>query len=136
MIRSPLGSAAYWVKWATFDAERADKEWALLSEPSANPAYLPQFAVDTVLGHTKWTLRRYSRGDAIADLGQHIPGLLDAWELSNRLAADVCREHGITTCRDWVFELSNLNHYNWCFWLVGLPLPLESRMTSGTVCWR
>ncbi|NVM78451.1 hypothetical protein FHW83_004279 [Duganella sp. SG902] len=47
------------------------------------------------------------------------------WELSNRLAEAVCKEHNLNTCRDWIFELSNLNHYNWCFWLVGLALTLE-----------
>jgi hypothetical protein len=31
----------------------------------------------------------------------------------------------LQTCRDWNFSLSNLNHYNWCFWLVGLALALE-----------
>lgn len=27
--------------------------------------------------------------------------------------------------RSWVFDLHNLNHYNWCFWLVGLALSLN-----------
>ena len=70
-------------------------------------------------------LRRYSRGDAITELAQHFTGLLNAWELSNRLAEAICQEHGLKTCRDWTFSLSNLNHYNWCFWLVGLALALE-----------
>ncbi len=50
--------------------------------------------------------------------------MLDAWELSNQLSAEVCREHDLKTCRDWDFSLTNLNHYNWCFWLVGLALVL------------
>jgi hypothetical protein len=67
----------------------------------------------------------YSSGAPIRDLSQHFPGLLDAWALSNRLSDEVCKEHGWQTCRDWDFSLSNLNHYNWCFWLVGLALALE-----------
>jgi hypothetical protein len=70
-------------------------------------------------------IRCYSRGDPIRDLAQHFSGLLDAWELSNKLAAEICAEHKLTTCRDWTFELAHLNHYNWCFWLVGLALALE-----------
>jgi hypothetical protein len=45
--------------------------------------------------------------------------------LSNRLSDEICKEHNLQTCRDWDFNLSNLNHYNWCFWLVGLGLCLE-----------
>jgi hypothetical protein len=37
--------------------------------------------------------------------------------------SDDARAH--TDPRAWVFALSNLNHYNWCFWLVGLALALE-----------
>jgi len=70
-------------------------------------------------------MRCYSFGEPICDLSQYFPGVLDAWELSNELASDICREHKLKTCRDWTFELSNLNHYNWCFWLVGLALALE-----------
>jgi hypothetical protein len=67
---------------------------------------------------------QYSRGDPIRDLAQHFAGLLDAWELSNRLSDEICRQHNLKTCRDWTFELSNLNHYNWCFWLIGLALEI------------
>src|SRR5690606_6962558 len=31
----------------------------------------------------------------------------------------------LATCRNWVFDLSNLNHYQWCFGLIGLALALE-----------
>jgi hypothetical protein len=41
------------------------------------------------------------------------------------LSDEICKEHDLKTCRDWDFSLSNLNHYNWCFWLVGLALTLE-----------
>jgi len=73
----------------------------------------------------RYMLTLYSSGAPIRDLPQHFPSLLDAWALSNRLSDEVCKEHGWPTCRDWDFSLSNLNHYNWCFWLVGLALALE-----------
>lgn len=42
------------------------------------------------------------------------------------------KDEELAACKDdhpdpraWVFELSSLNHYNFCFWLVGLALSLE-----------
>ncbi|WP_080942475.1 PoNe immunity protein domain-containing protein, partial [Pseudomonas fluorescens] len=44
---------------------------------------------------------------------------------SNRTSEVICAENNLQTCRDWTFELTNLNHYIWCFWLVSLALVLE-----------
>ncbi|MDQ5944738.1 MAG: hypothetical protein QG592_925 [Pseudomonadota bacterium] len=117
MIRAPLGECAYWEKWTEFASGHIQKKWSLLELPSSNPEFDPQFAFQLAKQISELLVLRYSRGDLIRELGQHFPGLLDAWELSNKLAADICR--------DWTFELSNLNHYNWCFWLVGLALALD-----------
>lgn len=125
MIRAPWGDLDYWTKRVGFDGEVVVQNWTLLGKPSQNPVYDPQFSFDLAERQVRLLLRRYSRGDPIRELSQHFPGLLDAWELSNQLAAEVCREHSVSTCRDWDFRLSNLNHYNWCFWLVGLGLALE-----------
>lgn len=125
MIRATWGDAAYWDSRITKDAEWIEKANQLLSESSRNPIYDPQFSYDLSRDYLRVLLRRYSRGDPIHDLAQHFGGLLDAWELSNRLSDEVCKEHHLQTCRDWDFSLSNLNHYNWCFWLVGLALSLE-----------
>ena len=125
MIRAPLGENDYWDEWVVYGTERIRKEWQLTSEPSQNPEYESQYTFDIGIGSIRLLLKRYSRGDSIRDLPQHFPGLLDAWELSNHLSDEVCKEHGWQTCRDWDFSLSNLNHYNWCFWLVGLALALE-----------
>jgi len=125
MIRSPIGDREFWKKWTDYGAERLEKEWTLIRAPSQNPVYDPQYTFDTSLGSARLLIRLYSSGAPIRDLPQHFPGLLDAWELSNRLSDEVCQAHGLPTCRDWDFSLSNLNHYNWCFWLVGLALALE-----------
>jgi hypothetical protein len=53
------------------------------------------------------------------------PGVLEAWELSNKLSDEVCKSLNLTSCRDWTFDLADLNHYVWCFWLVGLAIALE-----------
>jgi len=147
MTRAPWGDQEYWDKRVEFDSEAASNSWVLLKQPSKNPAYDPQYSFKLVERYLRQILRQYSRGDPIRDLAQHFFGLLEAWELSNRLAdelnaqlelgqgwdhrhlamapqvSDDARAH--TDPRAWVFALSNLNHYNWCFWLVGLALALE-----------
>lgn len=126
MIRAPMGDLAYWEYWTSFDQGTVDKNIEQCNHPPKNPRYRPQFVWDIAKSDIlRLTLRRYSRGDPIPDLAQYFPGLLDAWELSNRLSDEICKEHHMQTCRAWTFALSDLNHYNWCFWLVGLALALE-----------
>lgn len=125
MIRASMGDQAYWDKRVAFLSDAVAQKIEMLKSSSANPVYDPQFSFDLAKYHANLILRRYSRGDSIRELSQHFPGLLDAWELSNRLSAEICAEHNLQTCRDWTFSLSDLNHYNWCFWLVGLALALE-----------
>jgi len=98
---------------------------AALSEPSKNPTYDPQYALDLAFEHLRLILERYSRGDRLVRGGSLIDDLITAWEMSNRLSVELCAGRRLSSCRSWTFELANLNHYNWCFWLVGLALALE-----------
>lgn len=147
MIRAPLGDQKWWDKWTDYRIHNLQKEWKRISEPSKNPGYRPQYILDTSFEQLRVLLTCYSRGDAIIDLPQYFNGLLDAWELSDKLAdelkaglkpgqgwdhrelltspivSDDTRAHNDP--RSWIFDLKNLNHYNWCFWLVGLALLLE-----------
>lgn len=125
MIRDSIGDVAYWDKWVEFGALRTKKMMLALSKPSKNPVYDPQYSFDASVEAIRLIFERYSRGDGIYSLGGEFPCFLDAWELSEKLASRVCVEHGLQTCRDWDFNFTNLNHYNWCFWLVGLALALE-----------
>lgn len=125
MTRAPLGDPAYWTDRIDFDSKLIAENLVALNKPSVNPVYDPQFCFNLAERYRRLILRCYSRGDPITALGQHFVGLLDTWELSNRLADEVCRTHHLKTCRDWIFDLANLNHYNWCFWLVGLALTLD-----------
>lgn len=125
MIRDSMANQSYW-------RERVDKDFAwiekadkLLSEPSKNPVYDPQFSFDLSRDVLRLMLRCYSQGDSVSEIGQLFPKLLDTWELSNDLSVGVCAEHNLKTCRDWVFDLADLNHYIWCFWLIGLALVLQ-----------
>lgn len=148
MIRAPMGDQKYWDEGVSYGENQIPKKWELIRQPSKNPAYDPQFTFDTAKSTIfRYILRRYSRGDVIRDLAQPFVGLLDAWELSNKLAAELNANlkpgegwghrhlvtapvaikdtRGHTDPRSWIFELSWINHYNWCFWLVGLALALE-----------
>jgi hypothetical protein len=125
MIRAQFGEQQYWEDRLDHWKDAIERSWKRISEPSKNPVYRPQYVFDTSIFQLRLLLTSYSFGAPISDLSQHFPGLLNAWEFSNRLSDEVCKEHGLQSCRDWDFSLSNLNHYNWCFWLVGLALSLE-----------
>ncbi|HUX89571.1 MAG TPA: PoNe immunity protein domain-containing protein [Gallionellaceae bacterium] len=142
-----MGNQAYWDKWTNFCKETINKDLAQLEIPSKNLTCRPQFVWGLSKEYPRWIITRYSRGDPIRDLNQHFTGLMDTWELSNKLTAELNiqlrpsegwdhrhlliapqpsddpRSH--SDPRAWVFDLANLNHYNWCFWLVGLALSLE-----------
>lgn len=125
MIRASLGDISYWQKWESFRIKTIHEEERIFQSPSSNPGYRPQYVLNNVQHRLRYMITLYSQGSAVHDLSQHFAGLLDAWELSNRLSSEFCRENSLTTCRDWDFSLQNLNHYNWCFWLIGLALALE-----------
>ena len=147
MTRAPMGNQAYWIEWTGHREKRIQEEVVRISQPSANPTYRPQYVWHNVQNRLRYILTLYSNGSCISDLAQHFTSLLDAWELSNQLAAAVNsqlrpgegwdhRHLGTAALisndprshndpRAWDFVLSNLNHYNWCFWLVGLALTLE-----------
>lgn len=125
MIRAPLGNQAYWDKRVRFSKENIAKDVAQIQLPSKNPVYRPQFIWDLSIAYARLAITEFSMGESLAGLPQHLVKAIDAWELSNKLASEICKEHNLATCRDWDFSLNNLNHYNWCFWLVGLGLCLE-----------
>lgn len=146
MIRAPIGDNIYWDGRIARFEKAIEENLSTLSQPSKNPAYGPQFWFDHSQHVTRLILLCYSRGDSIRELTQYFEGLLDAWELSNKLATElnanlkpgegwdhnhlltsavmVNDSRGHTDPRSWIFELNWLNHYNWCFWLLGLALAL------------
>lgn len=115
----------YWDKWSKFLDKAISRSLASAKGPSENPAYDPQFNFNTAFYCRDSMLFRYSKGDGMDEVACHFSDLLDSWERSNRLAETVCSKQGLKECRDWTFELSDLSHYNWCFWLVGLALTLS-----------
>ncbi|WP_051525410.1 PoNe immunity protein domain-containing protein [Methylobacillus glycogenes] len=148
MIRAPLGDLHYWNKWVEFGRKTTDERWQKISVPSKNPDFRPQYVFDLAKNIIfYYIVCRYSRGDNVHELAESFPGLLEAWELSNQLAAElnaalkpgqgwdyrrafgpprVTKDpRGHNDPRSWAFDLHNLNHYNWCFWLVGLALSLN-----------
>ena len=122
MIRAPMGDRLYWserIKNRWRSIEMAEEE---LKKPPVVRQYEAQYVWNYTLDHPRQTLTQYSNGDLGAALYNPFPKVLDAWELSNREAQAICERESLKSCRDWSFELSDLQHYNWCFWLVGLAL--------------
>lgn len=125
MIRAPMGDRHYWSeriknRWRSIEmAEEALKKLPVVTQ------YEAQYVWNYTSDHPRQTLTQYSNGDLVAALYNPFPKLLDAWELSNREAQTICEREGWNSCRDWSFELTDLEHYNWCFWLVGLALVLD-----------
>lgn len=147
MIRALLGDKTYWDSRVD-KLETAYRTASMsLNEPVKNPGYEPQYWFDQCQYLFRIMLLRYSRGDAIHELSSYFSGLLEAWELSNRLASELNKQlkpgerwdhrhllaaplvsadiRAHNDPRAWVFDLKNLNHYNWCFWLIGLALTLD-----------
>lgn len=124
-MRDALGEFDYWDERIRKDCVWLEKSSKLLSAPSKNPEYGPQFTFDISIDVIRFILQKYSRGDEISSLKYSFSMLFDMWELSERLSAEICAKHDLDVCRSWIFSLSVLNHYNWCFWLVGLALTLD-----------
>lgn len=125
MIRDSMAGEGYWDKWTKHCQENIAKNLEQIKKPPGNPLYRPQFVWDTSREVLRLVLRRYSQGGLVSEIAPLFPQLLDTWESSNDLAKSVCAENNLKTCRDWVFDLSDLNHYILCFWLVGLALVLD-----------
>jgi len=125
MIRAPLGNKAYWERAIANRLNSISMVEEALTKPAGAPTYRAEFVWGLTEDYPRQTLTQYSRGDAIPKLYNPFPKVLDAWELSNREAETIRSEHGLDNCRDWEFKLSDVQHYNWCFWLVGLALVFD-----------
>lgn len=125
MIRAPLGDKSYWERAISNGWNSISLVEEALTKPSGNPAYRAEFVWGLTQDHPRQTLTQYSRGDAIAQLYNPFPKVLDAWELSNREAEFIEREYKPKHVRAWAFRLDYLEHYNWCFWLVGLAMVFD-----------
>ncbi|MFV0482145.1 MAG: PoNe immunity protein domain-containing protein [Campylobacteraceae bacterium] len=145
MIRAPWGDKKYWDEKFVYFLKIISENLSIVSQPSKNPMYRPQFTFDTMLYHLRVMFIRYSRGDNISELPQYFSGLIDMWELSNKLAKELNEtlkkgegwdhrhisprlssdKRAHDDPRAWIFSLTYLNHYNLCFWLVGLAILLD-----------
>lgn len=122
MIRDKLGDSKYWARWTVFDDQTIAEVWAEMAQPSANPAFEPQFCFNQARRHWEAMLRRYSAGRPVSDLVPLFDGLLRAWERSVELGASVFTPEQKQLRNSWA---QNLDFYVCCFWVVGLALALD-----------
>ncbi len=122
MKRDVLFDADWHDRWVAYEVSAIVRFEEERRQPSGNAQFRPQFVYELAGKHLHLLLRRYSRGDAIAELRSHIPPLLDAWEEAERLGATVWSEELQFSRHAWTI---NLDFYIDCFWLTGLALALN-----------
>ena len=122
MIRDVRGTREYWDEWVGYADSRFREIAAIRNTPAKNNGYEPQYVFQIAQKNWHQILRRYSRGDAVTELAQYFPPLLDAWEEAERLGNPVWTPEQQYSRHAWAV---NLDHYIVCFWLVGLALALE-----------
>lgn len=122
MTRAQMGETPYWEEWCSYADEHIVRMRKQIAEPAGDPSYRPQYVFNLVRKHYEQMLRRYSRGDSVAELKKYFPPMLAAWKESERLGLTVWTEEQQYTRHAWAV---NLDHYIVCFWLVGLALSLE-----------
>jgi Domain of unknown function (DUF1910) len=120
--RDVLFDADWHDRWVAYEVSAIVRFEEERRQPSGNAQFRPQFVYELAGKHLHLLLRRYSRGDAIAELRSHIPPLLDAWEEAERLGATVWSEELQFSRHAWTI---NLDFYIDCFWLTGLALALN-----------
>ncbi|GAB2895506.1 hypothetical protein GCM10027093_33800 [Paraburkholderia jirisanensis] len=122
MTRDSLTTSAFWDHWIDHSHKRIESMWEKCKEPSGNLRYQPQYVFEISREYWQLMLERYSRGDAVGELAQYFPGLLDAWEESERLGAGVFTPEQQVSRHSWT---TNLDKYIVCFWLTGFALALD-----------
>jgi hypothetical protein len=125
MIRAPRGDKNYWNERVV----NRSRSIQMVEEDLKVPPVVTQYEAEYLWGYTEshlmLTLIHYSRGNAIRDVYNPFPKLLDGWENSNKEAQLICERDGIKGCRAWTFDLHNLQFYQWCLWVVSLALLFE-----------
>jgi Domain of unknown function (DUF1911)/Domain of unknown function (DUF1910) len=127
VIRDAVANIEYFDKWVEFEKNLIAENIDIISRPSGNPGYRPQFVRDLAFMHLKLLLYRFSRGDPVEDLPQYFEPFLHYWEESMRLGATVWTAEQQTKRHSWAI---NLEHYMDSFWLVGLALAFNIPMAQ------
>ena len=104
----------------------AAKTEKALGVPAVNKLFEPTFLWNCAWHQLDLLLLRYSCGNTVSDLKQHLLRLLELWERSEQLAATVWTEDDRAARGRWE---GNISFYNRCFWLVGLAFALELEET-------
>jgi hypothetical protein len=122
MTRDALAPQAYWDQWIDYSQKRIATMRTRSRELFGDPRYQPQYLSNLAKEYLHLILERYSRGDAVEELTQYFPALLEAWEESELLGKSVFTSEQQETRHSWAI---NLDFYISCFWLTGLALSLN-----------
>lgn len=122
MTRDKRVGASYWNEWIDFYVREIGRKQAQIQRPAGDPSYRPQYIFELANNYLEMIIERYSRGDAIECFAKDFFSLLDAWEMAERAGMNVWTPEQQLTRHSWKL---NLDHYIFCFWLVGLALALD-----------
>lgn len=117
-------SVAYfndWIEWYSDTAIKGKIEH-VKTEPVRDPKYRAQFIFQIFILHYELLLLRYSRGDAIGELRDFFPQIVDAWEWAYAEEIKVFSNDEMAGRKR--FD-RNLDIYVICVWLVSLALCLK-----------
>jgi hypothetical protein len=117
MIRDILGNKRYWDEQVGNSIESTQRKMLALKTWRADPVGSPAYALGLCVEFLELILRRYSRGDEVAELASSFEELLQTWSLARQLERFVGAEGASQTLAP-----HRLDHYVWCLWLVSLAL--------------
>lgn len=120
--RDALRRRPYWTEQINRYTSDIEAHTAMLDRRMVSASYLTQYLLELSYSHLWMLMRKYSRGDSIAQLTRHFDCALDYWEAGERLADQEWAPDQIEGHRTWAL---NLNRYIECFWFVGLALALD-----------
>lgn len=122
MTRDKRVGVSYWNEWIDFYVKEIDRKRAQIKKPAGDASYRPQYIFELAGSYLELIIERYSRGDTIEGLARDFLPLLDAWEMAELAGREVWTPEQQVTRHSWRL---NLDHYIFCFWLVGLALALD-----------
>lgn len=122
MIRDPLCNKSYWDNWVRSADTHIRNTFENIKVPAVNLDYEPQYVANLSQENYEQIIRRYSRGDAIAELAAYFPPILNAWEQAEQLGASVWSDEVKYIRHTWAV---NFDCYHGHFWKISLALLLD-----------
>lgn len=121
MIRNVRGNKSFWEGLVLVSLKMNQAKLRGLSSLSVESIEVQPGAFDIPLDSLKLILRRYSKGDDISTLAPHFYELIKSWEILEGMLQEA-KGKGSLPPTAGLFDLTDIDHYIYCFWVVSLAL--------------